>query len=291
MFLELENNNEPEDLSLEAEFVRHTLSLFGTLYDNRAFPYIGNVDYDVTIDDDEIIEEEEEDVYDPHPPFESMLCNFRTRETYNNELNSRKGAIEEITAKEEIISEIASKPESDNLVIGEHLQPHNTLGKTLEEEMNKKRKEGLEKSQYARNKRRELYLSTKKNATMDAGRKAYKESKDIIAYIEKMKRAEENERHKFAEKRKEEMLRRREKQIEKKEIELQKQEEARRAINNITYRSNRKDTLDFRAREKEARKEQKQMTLNRMYAKKKANEQCKTLKSKVRIGHKPVIHL
>ena len=58
MFLELENNNEPEDLTLEAEFVRHTLSLFGSLYDNRAFPYIGDIDYDVTQDEDNTIEEE-----------------------------------------------------------------------------------------------------------------------------------------------------------------------------------------------------------------------------------------
>lgn len=291
MFLELENNNEPEELSLEAEFVRHTLSLFGTLYDNRAFPYIGDVDYDVTKDDDEPIEEEEEDHYDTHPPFESMLCNFRTREVYKNELNGRKTAIDEITAKEENISENANKIECDTVMIGDRLASHNVFGRTLEEEISKKRKEAIEKSTNLRNKRREIYLNNKKQATMMSGRQGYKESKDLIAYIEKMKKAEEKERHKFAEKRKEEMLRRREKQIERKEIEFQKQEEARKTIQNISYRSNRKDNLDFRAREKEAKKESQKMTLNRACARKRANDFSKSLRPKVKIGHEPVIRL
>lgn len=290
MFFETENNNEPEDLSLEGEFVRHTLSLFGCLFDNRAFPYIGNIDYDVS-EDDAPVEEEEEDTYDPHPEFESMLCNFRTREVYKNELNARKSVIDEITAKEDIIKENINKPETDNLYVGERLQPHTIYGKSSEAELNKKIKDTIAKSQQFRNKKREMLLAAKKNATFNAGRQGYKESKDLIAYIEKLKRAEESQRTKFAEERKEEMIRRREKQIEKKEIEIEKQEKARKAIENMPYRSNRKDTLDFRQREKEHRKEIERMTLIRKKARKSANERNKTLRPKVKIEYEPIFHL
>lgn len=231
-----QQNDSQEQLSLEADFTLHVLSLFGTLFDNRAAPYIGVIppdDIQPTIDE----EEDGESYYEPPPPFETSLCDFRLRAQYKAELDARQSLIDELTARGEIINENSGKPESQKIVLGDRLVPRNEKGTSTESELKKKRAEFLEKSRKKAVERRSKLLTERKNRIQETARSEREESQKLKKEYEKIKAAEENQRKKDAAHRREQMEKRRQMQMQKRENEMKMTEIAQKTIEGLKYRS------------------------------------------------------
>lgn len=276
MNFETDSQMLPDKLSLETEFTRHILSLFGSLYDSRATPFIGHIDESAhdfvsqTIRTEE--EEEDNEDFERYPPLESMLCNFRLEELYTAEVKARKLLMDELASKEELIQEASKRQEDNQIALGERLPGHTPQGQSIESELIRKRKEAHEKGKAIAAKRKEKYFATLRQKIEDNAKEGYRQSKLIIAHLEKIKKAEQKQRHQFAEKKKNEMIKRREKQIQKREMELEKQETAKKALEGISYRMTIKDTYNLRAREIAQRREMDKMIQTRREAARKVNE-------------------
>lgn len=228
-------NDSEEPLSLEADFTLHVLSLFGTLFDNRAAPYIGVIppdDIQPKVDE----EEDGEGYYEPPPPFETSLCDFRLRASYKGELDSRQGLIDELSARSENINEQSKNPDI-KVVLGDRLVPRNEKGMSTEQELKKKRSEFLEMSRKKAVERRSKILTKKKNKNMETAQSEREESRKLLNEYKKIQEAEMKQRQASAAKRRSEMEKRRQLQMEKRENELRKTEIAQKTIENITYRS------------------------------------------------------
>ena len=139
--MDKDKKQDSEPLSFEADFTRHIFSLFASLYDSRASPYIG------PMPPTEEAPVEEEDDLESEPPFASSLCDFRLRTAYQNEVDSRPQVLEEMAAKAETIQGNASNPDAPKeLILGERLPARLASGKTSEIELRKQRLEAIEKS-------------------------------------------------------------------------------------------------------------------------------------------------
>ncbi|KAK8893462.1 hypothetical protein M9Y10_021884 [Tritrichomonas musculus] len=245
-----------EPLSLEADYTLHVLSLFGTLFDPRAAPYIGVIPPD---DIQPKVEEEEdgEGYYEPPPPFETSLCDFRLRAAYKGELEARQSVIDDLAARGELINENSKKPESKNIVLGDRLVPRNEKGMPTESELKKKRAEFLDKSIKKAAERRSKVLTQKKNKNQDTAQSEREETRQLMEEFKKIRDAEVKQRKAAAAKRRAEMEKRREMQMRKREEHLRKTEEAQKSIENLTYRSKLAPEAvaqyDFRSREKNQR--------------------------------------
>lgn len=251
--VQLQSNQQEEPLSLEADFTLHVLSLFGTLFDYRAAPYIGTI----PPDDIQPVYEEEEDgelYYEPPPPFETSLCDFRLRAQYKAELEARQSVIDDLAARGELINENSKKPESKNIVLGDRLVPRNEKGTSTESELKKKRTEFQEKSRQKAVERRSKVLTQRKNRAQETARSERAETKQLFEEFKKIQEAEMRQRKAAAAKRRSEMEKRREIQMRKREENMRKTEEAQRSIENLTYRSKLAPEAvaqyDFRSREK-----------------------------------------
>ncbi|OHT11592.1 inner centromere protein [Tritrichomonas foetus] len=274
---------EQQPLSLEADFTRHVLSLFGSLFDYRAAPYIGPIP-----PDDIQPEEEEEDTYEPPPPFSSSLCDFRLRASYKQDVDSHPALIDELTAKGETIIENTKNPESQTIILGERLAARSMSGKTTETELKMKRNEALEKSRQAASARRKKFIDARKNATMELAQREREDYKELMREFEKMKKAEMKQRQAFAEVRREAMVKRREEQLKKRAIEIRKQEEARRTVENVTYRSQMfptANTQNIETLDREARQEMMRSVKTRREIGQRINQRNKeTIKPKQRLN-------
>lgn len=232
----VQQNDSQEPLTLEADFTLHVLSLFGTLFDNRAAPYIGVIppdDIQPKVDE----EEDGEGYYEPPPPFETSLCDFRLRAQYKNELEARQGLIDELTARCEVINENSQKPEAKTIVLGDRLVPRNEKGTSTETELKKKRTEFLEKSRKIAVERRSKILTQKKNKNQEMAQNEREESRKLLNEYKKIQEAEMKQRQASAAQRRIQMERRRAEQMEKRESENRKTEIAQQRIGNIQYRS------------------------------------------------------
>lgn len=233
------------ELTFEQDFTRHIFSLFGSLYDARASPYIGG------IPPEEINEEEDLDV-EELPTLDSSLCDFRLKNAYQTEIDNRPERLTALKDKSDIIFQNAENPEFvKEFIIGERLPARSVSGRTSEIEIKKKRLEAVEKSKKAARIRREKMAEQRRQKTQRVVSADREERKEIKKYLEEMKKAEEEAKHeraeekvKAAEKRKKEMERTR-----AEEFELMKT--AQSAISNISYRSPRKEGMHMTIKEQE----------------------------------------
>ena len=273
--------NQKEPLSLEADFTRHVLSLFGSLFDNRAAPYIGLIPPD---DIEPEVDEEEEDAYEPPPPFSSSLCDYRLRTTYRQEVESRPALIDELSARGETIVEGGSNAPT-KIELGERLPSRNTAGKTTEQELKLLRTKNLEERKRVADERRRKYLEARKNASLELAHKEHQEYKELMKEFEKMKKAETKQRQQFAQKRRDEMVKRREAQLRKRNAELRKQEDARIQFQKITYRSQIAANLSPRSNSQN-RDLTRSTTLRKDYGQRINERNRQTIKPKQRVSER-----
>lgn len=110
-------NPESESRLFEEEFAAHVFSLFASLYDSRASPYMGPIEYSSE-------EEAEEEIFDEsesYPAFGSALCDFRLRDSYNSEVEERKNLLYSFFVGEEALDENLRKGTPEPITIGERL--------------------------------------------------------------------------------------------------------------------------------------------------------------------------
>ena len=232
--MDKDKKQDSEPLSFEADFTRHIFSLFASLYDSRASPYIG------PMPPTEEAPVEEEDDLESEPPFASSLCDFRLRTAYQNEVDSRPQVLEEMAAKAETIQGNASNPDAPKeLILGERLPARLASGKTSEIELRKQRLEAIEKSRRCAELRKDRENEERRKRAQKVLDVDRRERKDILAHIRKLREADFEARHERAAARRRAMEKRRKEMEERRQQEFYQTEEARKAVMSISYRSPR----------------------------------------------------
>lgn len=248
--------SDTEPLSLQAEFTRHVLSLFGSLYDNRAAPYIGPIQPDLLIEPTRNDEEEDDDDIGA-PQFETALCDFKLKEAYKLDEDTRGELIGALSGNSDNISE--NSKTSTSFDLGPRLSPRTEKGTTIETELKKKREVINESRLRMQNERRERFLELRKAKKKELITSSRQEYKELMAHWEKVKRTERKQREATAKIRLEAMARRRQ-ALEKKRIQdNEKQRQAEEAVKNVTYHAkNAPEAIaryDFRYNEKVQKQE------------------------------------
>ena len=224
-------------LTFEADFTRHIFSLFASLYDCRASPYIGPIP-----ETEEPHGEEEESDLETFPPFDSSLCDFRLRNAYQNEIDSRPQVLDELTAKAEGIQSSAKSPDAPKeIILGERLAPRTVAGKTSEVELRRQRNEAMMRSLRAQEWRRERAAEERRKRAQRVVDVDRKERKEILKYVQDMRKADVEAKHERANERRSAMLKRRREMEERRNQETRQTEEARKMIMSIAFRSPVKD--------------------------------------------------
>lgn len=268
-----EKDSEP--LSFEADFTRHIFSLFASLYDSRASPYIG------PMPPAEDGPGEEEDDLESEPPFASSLCDFRLRTAYQNEVDSRPQVLEEMAAKAETIQGNVNNPDSPKeLILGDRLPARMASGKTSEFELQKQRREAVEKARRVAEVRKDREAEERRKRAQKVLDVDRRERKDILAHIQKLRQADVEARHERVLARRRAMEKRRKEMEERRQREFVQTEEARRAVMSISYRpKNREPPRMIGDAEHEQRQESIRQRQIRLAAGEAARQRNMTIKT------------
>jgi hypothetical protein len=226
-----------QELTLEQDFTRHIFSLFGSLYDSRASPYIGPIpppDGEEPAPDD-----------DAMPPLDASLCDFRLRLSYTNEVDSRPAVLDELAAKGEAIVISAADPKSiSTIVLGDKLPARTVSGRSADADFQARRKEALLRSRKVAEIRRKTAVEERKLDSAKVSETHRQERAAILRRLQEIRQAEKDQRddsptliHEWALERKRLMIERRKHLDERRAIEWQQVEEARKSIQNVSYRS------------------------------------------------------
>lgn len=216
-----------EEVPFNTDVSRHIFSLFASLYDSRASPYMGPM----AVSDYAGEEEDEEPEVEAWPSFESSLCDFRLRHSYANEEEARANVLSGIAAKVEgVHQKIESGEHPDEFVIGERLPARSPAGKSSEAELQKTRRDNAERAKQKREDRR------KKACDARRARRDKMIEDDAHTWRDQMRRQQEQARadatlrQKRADERLVAMKKRREDMEARKEREFELIDEANRAL-------------------------------------------------------------
>jgi hypothetical protein len=229
----------PAELTFETDFTRHIFSLFASLYDSRASPYLGPIPppegEESALDDDAA------------PPLDTSLCDFRLRLSYTNEVDARPNVLDELAAKGEAIVIAAADPKAlTPIILGDRLPARTVTGKPLDADFQTRRKEALLKTRKVADKRRKAAIDERRLATMKTAQSSLAERQEILRQLQEIRRAEKEQREgspsliwAWSQDRKKAMLERRKHLDERRALEWQQVEDARRSVQNVSYHSQR----------------------------------------------------
>lgn len=252
---------EPEvQLSFEADFTRRLFSLFGSLFDPRASPFMGPVP----------VNEGEEEDQDEIPTFDSSLCDYRLRAVYNAEVEARKTTNEDLAAKSEQIIDNSHNPEQ--IVLGDPLPPRSASGRTSDAELARQRRENDIRRQKAAELRRQRQIARKEKELQEQKERDRKDYQSDMDLIKKTRQQELQHNKAKAEALREKMRIRRETEEERRQVDMQRQEEAAQTIKSISYHSQVADRVDIRKNKKEQEENKKRAIQARKEAEKKTLE-------------------
>lgn len=249
-----------EQLSFEADFTRRLFSLFGSLFDPRASPFMGPVP----------VTEGEEEEQDDIPTFDSSLCDYRLRAVYNAEVEARKTTNEDLAAKSEQIIDNSQNPEQ--IVLGDPLPPRSASGRTSDAELARQRRENDIRRQKAAEQRRQRQIARKEKELQEQKERDRKDYQSDMDLIKKTRQQEFQHNKAKADVLREKMRIRREAEEERRQIDMQRQEEAAQTIKSISYHSQVADKVDIRKNKKEQEESKKRAIQARKEAEKKTLE-------------------
>lgn len=230
--------------TFEQDFTRRLFSLFGSLFDPRASPFLGPVPVSASDENDQ-----EDDII---PPFESSLCDYRLRSVYKAEMDSRKTTLEDLSAKSDQVVDNSNNPNfNQEIVLGDKLPPRSITGKTSDAELASLRRENeIKRAKMAEMRRQKQieYRSQLMQERRERDRKDYLEDlKLIMKRDQELKKANKAKADAMREK----MRIRREKEKERREREMLLQEEASTSVRSVSYRTQVADRTDFHTRMRE----------------------------------------
>jgi hypothetical protein len=208
------------------------MSLFGSLYDSRASPYIGPIppsDPPADLPTPELPEV---------APFESSLCDFRLKLAFANDIDNRQSVLDGLAAKAATLQANAAKPDAPTkVVLGERLPARTATGKNAEAARQEGRLAATAKIQKAALYRKNHALDDRKSNTRRLAEGSRRDEQALLRQIQEIRSAEFAVRHEFAEARKLQMIRRKKDMDARRAEELAQTEEARRTVESISYRS------------------------------------------------------
>jgi hypothetical protein len=208
------------------------MSLFGSLYDSRACPYIGPIP-----PTDPPAEPPVTELPDP-APFESSLCDFRLKLAFANDVDNRQAILDGLAAKSATLKANVAKPDAPTTVIlGDRLPARTPAGKNAEAERQATRQAATVKLHKAALYRRTHQLDDRKTATKRLSESMRRDEQALLREIQEIRTAELAVRHEFAEARKLQMIRKKEEMDARRAEEFAQAEEARRTVESVSYRS------------------------------------------------------
>jgi hypothetical protein len=219
-------------LTLQADFTKHLMSLFGALYDSRACPYIGPIaptDPPADVPVGELPDA---------APFESSLCDFRLKLAFSSDVDNRQSILDGLAAKSATLQTNIAKPDAPTkVVLGERLPARTPAGKNAEVERQAARQAAATKIHKIATFRRAHQFDDRKASTKRTSEAMRKDEQALLRQIQEIRTAELAVRHEFAEARKLQMIRRKKEMDARRAEEFAQVEEARRVVEGVPYRS------------------------------------------------------
>ncbi|KAH0794542.1 inner centromere protein [Histomonas meleagridis] len=231
-----------EENKFEIEFTRHVLSLFGTLYDQMACPYLGPIkEYNDIVDDSDDI-----------PSFDSHICDLRLRQIYSqlDPEATRDQYFQNLEEKVEMLEEKSHEKDLGEIVIGEKLAPRTSSGKVLDKEITQRRKETEEKSRKAQFMRKTIDRENRRMQQRQEVSADHRYLKDLNKQARKNHEEEVSINRAFVQAKREEAHMKKQYVQKRRQEELRRQEKAEKMMKEVLSRNQRtkRNEEDLRAR-------------------------------------------
>jgi hypothetical protein len=222
----------PEELTFEADFTRHIMSLFTSLFDSRACPYMGPIA--PSTDAQVAAEPEVPDL----PGFDTSLCDFRLKLSYQNEVNDRPAILDQLAAKSDALRANVAKPGAETkVVLGDPLPARTPEGKPADAERQAARLQAAKKCKKAAMYRRTTSLDQRRNAAKTTAGEGRRDWEWLMRQVNEIRQAELEVRKEFAAERKRKMILKRKEMEALRTDEYWKTKGCEATVRNVSYRS------------------------------------------------------